>query len=351
MNGIRSAGLALFVPAGLLACGVRADDRKPAPEQPANPVVVALIDKLADVAAPDAGYSPYVSGSSFAPLSGSDRIDVALISPAKPSARSEVFRDLVALGAAAVPDLLRHLDDARPTRLTVRHTFGGMGGFSINVKDKADKPKTYTLKVGDLCYVALGQIVNRPYAAVRYHPTAFIGVHTPTRAPEEREQLKREWGGITPDAHRDSLLKDCEVKGKVDTLIGAFARLGYYYPDALEAPALKFLARPKYSHGASHHFVHDKLYKAADARQRKELFDAYVKEFGEAGRDGVREALFYDLDWLEAGEEQRASPPKDYGQEPRQLLAELFGAPKGVRSRDKPVPETVSADHVGEIIE
>jgi ankyrin repeat protein len=329
-----------------------AQERKPAPQPPANAAAAALIDKLADVAQVDTGYSPYVSGDSFAPLNASGRITTILFSPSKPAARSDTLRDLVRLGPAAVPDLVRHLGDKRPTRLTVRHTFGGFGGLFLNESEKDDERHAYTLKVGDLCYVALGQIVNRPYAAVRYQPTAIIFVFTPTRAPKTREKLQKEWGVITPEMHRRSLRKDCEGKGDLHSRSGAFLRLAYYYPEALEEPALQFLTRSWHAYQEAFEFVRGTLYKTADPRKRRELFDAYVRERGPAGRDGIREVLFSDLDSLEANEQKRLFPPlKDFGEEPRRFLIELFEAPPGVKAKDKPDSESPSTSYVSEVIE
>ena len=48
-------------------------------------------------------------------------------------------------------------------------------------------------------------------------------------------------------------------------------------------------------------FVEKELFKAADVRKRKELLDNYVRSSARRG-DGVREALFYFLDRLEANE-------------------------------------------------
>jgi ankyrin repeat protein len=159
-------------------------------------------------------------------------------------------------------------------------------------------------------------------------------------------------GGFTAEKHRDALLKDCAGKGDAEARAGAFLRLGYYYPDALENPALEFLSRPWYSHRDSHAFVRDTLYKEIDARKRRDLFDARIKELGDSERDGIREVLYSDLGTREATEEGRLNPPeKGFTDEPRRLLTELYGAPKNVKAKDKPVPEFASAWHVARVIE
>ncbi len=95
---------------------------------------------------------------------------------------------------------------------------GPFGGFFIT-QDEGEKAeenfgegfnagKRYTLRVGDLCYVALGQIVNRPYTAVRYQPTAIIYATSVPHCKPLRADLLKEWGGLTAEKHRDSLAKD-----------------------------------------------------------------------------------------------------------------------------------------------
>jgi hypothetical protein len=351
MNSRRSALLAMLLLQVVLLVVFCAASSRPPSDHSLNPVAGALIARLADVDTPDIGYSPYDSGSAFAPLVGSNHLSGGLLFPRQPLDRSKVLRELVRLGPAAVPDLLNHLDDERPTRLTVKHTFGSMGGFSINESRADDERKSYTLKVGDLCYVALGQIVNRPYTAVSYCPTAMVHVFTPTRDPATRAALRKEWGDLTPEKHRASLVRDCQGKGNQPLRSGAFARLAYYYPDALEEPAARFLSQPWQSYDSSLELV-KKLYKMAEARERKDLFDGYIREFSDAGRDAVRQRLFSDLESLEANEEQRLHPPlKDFGEEPRRLLIELFGYVCDVKARERPTPETASDWHVAEVIE
>ncbi len=222
------SGIVVLVLTMALLPESRADEKQPPPAKAVNPAAAKLIDKLTEVAEVDTGYNPFVAGSAFAPLAGSEQVGVMVLGQ-RPSVQSDTFRELVKLGAAAVPDLVAHLNDKRPTRITV----GGFAMLSINKEDKDDKPRIYTLKVGDLCYVALGQIVNRNYAAISYVPSAMVVVHTPTRDPKMCDELKKEWGELTPDKYRKSLLKDCEGKGNVDTRAGAF-----------HAPGLVLSGRP-----------------------------------------------------------------------------------------------------------
>ncbi len=245
MNGF-SATVAVLYLTLLLAPASRGADEKAEPRKPVNPRAEALIAQLVDLAEPDTWVSGYLlftafGGDGFAPLDGVEKFDtIFTLSPVFPrgsSSHSKILRDLVVIGPAAVPDLVRHLVDKRKTRVIKSRS-----GIDAEVKD--DEPNAYTLRVGDLCCFALGKIVNREYDAVVYFPSVPAFVTATSHDPEICAQLTKEWGDLTPDKHRASLLEDCEGNGKIDARAGAFLRLAYYYPDALEAPALQFLSAP-----------------------------------------------------------------------------------------------------------
>jgi ankyrin repeat protein len=218
-----------------------------------------LIDKLVDVRDGDVGYSPSVSGTIFLPLDTEGQVATALLGQ-EPLAPSETLRLLVKQGAAALPHLIAHLDDGRPTGIQVGHA-GGLSGlfydYDIDRNKRTDKPppdlkvrpevqrrQSHTVTVGDLCFVAVGQIVNRRFDAVRYIPSGIVGVTSPTQTPGVRRQVKQAWGSLTREQHRDALVADFVQPDSEARWIGACKRLAYYYPDALEPLALKVLARP-----------------------------------------------------------------------------------------------------------
>jgi ankyrin repeat protein len=347
-------GIAVLLLALAAPCEARADDKKPPMGKAVNPAAAALIDKLVEVADTSRSLSPfhdlhsyYTSASSFAPLQRRQR-DIWEVDP-KPTPPVNVFRELVKLGPAAVPDLLAHLGDKRPTRLTVRNGFGPNSLFKDENDKNEESPDPYTVKVGDLCYVALGQIVNRQYHAAEYQWPKMLIVFSPTRNPKTCDALKKEWGNLTPEKHRQSLLKDCENRSDIETLGGAFLRLGWYHPDALEDPALQLLARPTYDVEATHKFVRENLYAETDLKKCRELFAEYVKEAGDAASDGIRETLYADLSQLETIEENNLQPNK-FGEKPRKLLIELYCAPKTVKAKDKPIPDSISSENLAALI-
>src|ERR1022692_973044 len=144
-----------------------AQEVKKQPERPADEVK-ALIDRLKDLDHQDIGYSGSTTGSSFLPLGQSASHAMLLFQ--KPHESSDALKSLVKLGTKALPKLLEHLSDKRPTKIKLTHG-GFFGGLFITQDEDADKKKKdddfgfgrskkeYTIMVGDLCYVALGQIV------------------------------------------------------------------------------------------------------------------------------------------------------------------------------------------------
>ena len=160
----------------LLALPARAEE----PKKPVIDPARILLERLRDVKHQDIGYSSSVSGVSFLPLGQRETLGGLLFQ--QPEEASETVRSLVQ-PAKAIPALLDHLSDDRKTKIVIEHA-GPFGEFRLT-QDKGEKAeedfgegwargKAYTIRVGDLCYVALGQIVNRPYTAVRYFPTANV---------------------------------------------------------------------------------------------------------------------------------------------------------------------------------
>jgi HEAT repeat protein len=224
----------------------------------------ALIAKLAQIERPDFGLSGSLSGQAFAPLPGRSRMSVGVLTDHK-LATSDDFRELVEMGPAALPALLESLGDRTPTRLRIRDQFGGFFGFGeylptnpFNQAEKkalAIKPNEndegpdellgeYTVTVGDVCFVAIGQIVGRRYQAVKYIPSGIVSFNSPTASNLLRDQVRAAWAGADPaKVLLDSLLIDYSVEGIFngssldgwdegsDYQIEAAVRLLYYFPD------------------------------------------------------------------------------------------------------------------------
>jgi hypothetical protein len=229
--------------------------------------IKSLIDDLVKITQPDAGLSATLSGDAFAPLPQLPRKGRAFLLTNHNLGTSEAFTELVKLGPRALPQLLEAITDARPTGLKIVHDNidGGMwfgqemwGNPANERKHKLfgdvrvgapggfpnETLSEYAVKVGDVCFVIVGQIVGRSYSAVRYQPTACIVVNSPVHDPKLAEQARTIWADPQPSQHLlDSLLTDFCTRGvhQGNSLdhwsigsgfqIGAATRLLYFFPD------------------------------------------------------------------------------------------------------------------------
>jgi ankyrin repeat protein len=247
------------------------------------------------------------------------------------------MRELVRRGPRAVPGLISHLDDSRRTRIVV-----GPAGLldTLFLDTRADRnPRTQgapadegvpevlpvkrqVVTVGDLCYVALGQIVNRRYIVggfIGYGKAGFAQSGSTTRSTFLRKQVAADWSRLTEKGHASTLINDFLKPDTEQRRIEAAVRLSYYYQRRLEPLALALLARPTYPADAVEQFVRDKLYKAADGARRRELLTDFVKRYGEPARGGVERQLLEDHQWADALDESAR------GRLALDLLVELFG--------------------------
>jgi len=232
--------------------------------------IVAWIAALADTQSPDLGFSGTETGQNFAPIPGQRRRQVILFD-GKKHRTSEAFRKLVEAGPIALPFLLAAVDDPKPTQLRVSDSFGTLivgGGYIVGnpvnpletraigklefgKKEESADPdfdsgfqKTYTVKVGDICYVAIGQITGRSYEAVKYVPTGIVVVNSTSAFPKAPKQLRAIWvGNDHTKSLLDSLFVDYATEGIFNGSslngwsegsrfqIEATIRLLYYFPE------------------------------------------------------------------------------------------------------------------------
>lgn len=177
--------------------------------------------------------------------------------------------ELVRRGPVALPELIKHLDDRRPTRLEVGNKPSGKQvgvdvfmfmffsdeydprvphWFSEEDWKTGPQPmaKTfkgrYIVKVGDVCFVLIGQIVNRRLLAVRYQPSAGLVVNSPIEAPVLVERVRSDWGNADAEVLKGSLLQDVQARNHPKRISRAeyterfvnpaLARLRLFFPDA-----------------------------------------------------------------------------------------------------------------------
>lgn len=339
-----------FLVLGLVVILLTCTCGRPAPR---NRQVGDLIEQLAGVSTEDLGYSSAYSGSGFLPYPDSAEMHVLLLGQG-PTKQSGVLTKIVAKGVNALPDLLARLDDNRAVRIK---PFKGMmwmafnDEYDYNRRTRASPPKgvnrdtfgeehpdSHKLTLGDLCFVAIGQIVNRNFQAVRYQPSGGLVVSSPAYSRRLRAAIKADWTGLTRAKHKQGLIQDLLKPDYEGRRINAYYRLAYYYPDAVEPLVLQILKLPTYNVFIVEAFLRKKLYAEADATRQKKILRAFVSKHGEAAKKGLRLYLFDDVDF------------SDHKEKARQILVDMFGYPKGVKRSDRPYPKVLKITQLARFI-
>jgi tetratricopeptide (TPR) repeat protein len=209
-----------------------------------------LIDELAQIDQPAPGLAGFGMYEAFLAEDKPPRFSGGVLGVPIPAVPPQM-RELVRRGVNVLPLLIQHLNDGRPTRLVIGadspqfffmfRLFGTeYDPRTRTLEEKSNWPdwKTwehfsgaYTVKVGDVCYVLIGQIANRNLTAVRYQPTGGLIVNSPLQTPELMEKVKSDWADLDSAGHEASLLHDIRTEDKARRLAPAFQRLRYYYPD------------------------------------------------------------------------------------------------------------------------
>jgi hypothetical protein len=299
--------------------------------------VERMINRLAELSESDVGYSPTMTGNRFLPVDTEAEFGMGLLGQ-KPPVASDAMRQLVECGAGAVPGLMEHLDDDRETKIRLDHDslIGGMflaDEYDYNRRTAAASPvgvnqgdstlerdtlTEYVVTVGDLCFVALGQIINRHFNAVRYQPTAIIMVNSPVRSGALRAAVVSEWASLDAQRHMQSLIEDArrpDYSGRRDR---AIKRLAYYYPEAAEQIVLELLKQPRYCVFRIAQFARERLYAMEDVDECRSLYASFVEKNGAAFNDGLLLQLQEDREW------DRWHPRPEWKGDPREILKTLF---------------------------
>ena len=186
-----------------------------------DPQTETLIEQLPKISQIGYGYSAMFSGSQFLPEADSSEVHTLVLGSQAPT-NSAILENIVRRGILAVPSLLKHLDDARETKIPA---ISGMMWISfadeydynhrvrtdppagVNVDDfRENHPNSHIITVGDLCFVALGQIVNRNLNASRYQPSGGVVISSPTYSKRLCEVVRTDFEGLMEAKHRDMLV-------------------------------------------------------------------------------------------------------------------------------------------------
>lgn len=208
-----------------------------------------LIDDLVDIGAQAPGLHSTALVRAFIADNSPSEFAGGVIGSVAPKSFPQMT-ELVRRGVSSLPLLIQHLDDTRPTKLTVGGDFFMFRYFSDEYDSKTSARRggragleknfdgNYTVRVGDVCYALIGQIVNRDLLPIRYQPSAGLVVNSPIEAPVLIEEVKRDWGGIDATEHKASLLADARAGSDLWKYGPALRRLRFYYPDEYRKQAV-----------------------------------------------------------------------------------------------------------------
>jgi len=204
-----------------------------------------LIDQLREIDTPTVGLHPTAWTSKFLALSDDPTFQGGVLGSVKPVV-FPAMRELVRRGVAALPALLAHLDDARPTKLTIKEE-GVISWARISngynnrplrgtqstpyIERPLDLP--YQVRVGDVCLVILGQITNRPQVGVRYQPTGGVAISSPVVFPDIAKEAREDWRNTTAGDLCALLLSDISESKFDSEEEGALERIRFYFPERL----------------------------------------------------------------------------------------------------------------------
>ncbi len=346
--------------------GQRKLSPKPELNLPDSATTTELIDALVTVSQPGVGYTGGSSGTEFLPYQGTRTVGIVLLGAGYTSGSSNL-RQIVKRGAAVVPELLKHIDDDRPINMqsmsgmmwmdfTDEYDFNrrlrssppeGVN-FDKFLANSETAPRKHAITVGDLCFVALGQIVNRNFSAVRYQATGGLVVNSPTYSELLRKVILADWSKFTADRHHRMLVDDFASADHEFRRIGAYQRLAYYYPDAVEELVLTELSMPTFNVFTVESFCRETLYKTQTLDAQKLKYEEFIREHGDAFAAGVMDQLFHDLAWGWTADTSPEDTP--YKGHPRKLLVHLFQQPEDVDIADQPIRDVPSASERARLI-
>lgn len=201
--------------------------------------ITGLINSLADLDSVTIGIHPQNSFSfDFIPnLSNASDNDT----DDKEMQQTENITKLLEMGEEAIPQLLERLSDHTPTKLSIDpqeydlvvwHSdeyYPVHPPFSDSPNKQEDFEGDYQVKIGDVCFALIGQIVNRPYLAVRNQPMGGMVVNSPVHTPELKQRAVSEWQNLDDTKLKASLLNDLKSDAWYIRK-GAKVRLDYYFP-------------------------------------------------------------------------------------------------------------------------
>jgi hypothetical protein len=189
--------------------------------------IKALILSFAEISVPSAVYDMTNFGKAFVPL----RHESPQSNPENQGRQrlAAALSELVKEGPVAMPALLESLDDSRPTQSTVvhdvrigeNHRWGYMRftdrlqgerltpEFGADFVSDSSDLSSYTVTIGDMCFMALGQITSKQYVPIMASSPSCIDIRSPCHNKRLLNVVREKWSrGIPADRLLESLLAD-----------------------------------------------------------------------------------------------------------------------------------------------
>jgi len=226
-----------------------------------------LIKKMQELNSPIIGLDGNRNSGGFYPVDGDAIFNGGLL-PVTPQKSFEPLRELISRGLEPLPLLLSNLDNKSKTGLKIKilqQTPGGnliYGGYivtnsytfrnkenlnkmtnlinstndklfneNIDLSKDSDGDPVYIPTVGDVCYLAIGQIVNKNYIPIEWRGGFVKIINSPTNSPGIAEAVRLDWKNLTQDEHKKILINDCLKSNTNEGIESALKRLILYYPD------------------------------------------------------------------------------------------------------------------------
>ncbi len=139
--------------------------------------------------------------------------------------------ELIRRGGKALPELADRVTDKRETEFL----FSG---------EDIDGLRAYRLGVGDLCFEAIGKIVDQPMKAVSFTggKVRWRVVKSPIDTPELAKTVQKDWGKVSEGDYQRYLIERSSKFAKWT----AWHKLRFYYPESAKHVAIRLLRRPIY---------------------------------------------------------------------------------------------------------
>lgn len=159
---------------------------------------------------------------------------------------NEIIKAIVSKGISILPYLVKNISNTTKTNFEFNIVQSGIGGIvfrdEYEPKDPA-KIKNYSssknmyakngkhiLTIGDFCFFAIGQIVNRDYLPIRGQPTGFTIINSPIQNQTIANKIIEDWSNFSRQDHINLLLNDLKYLEK-DRKSVTLKRLNYFYPE------------------------------------------------------------------------------------------------------------------------